>query len=71
MELKGDAALWSVDTYLLASISDALHNANWQRGGGKGMRPTPIKRPNDKQNEQRFGSEPILISEFDEWWEAN
>jgi hypothetical protein len=71
ISIAGDAAFWSIETYIFASILDALNNANWQRGGGKGMRPTPVKRPQDKQKEQRFGSEPILITEFDEWWDSN
>lgn len=37
---------WTVDTYLLAVITDALRGANWQRGGGQGDKPTPIPRPN-------------------------
>lgn len=31
--------------HLLAEAVDALHSANWQRGGGKGNKPDPVKRP--------------------------
>ncbi len=36
---------WTVEAYLLAETVDALHNANWQRGGGRGSRPKPVERP--------------------------
>lgn len=37
----------------------------------RGKEPEPIKRPGIVDNVRRFGSEPIPISEFDEWWENN
>lgn len=39
---------WSLDTHLLASAVEALIAANWQRAGGKGKRPKPLKRPQSK-----------------------
>lgn len=39
---------WSMNTHLLALIADVLAGANWQRGGGKGKRPKPIPRPNER-----------------------
>jgi hypothetical protein len=40
---------WRIDTYLLAAVVDVLQAANYQRGGGKGARPDPVKRPGKKQ----------------------
>lgn len=42
-EVLGDQADWQVDTHLLAHVAFLLAGANWQRGGGKGTRPKPIK----------------------------
>lgn len=36
---------WGESEELLASILDVLQGANWQRSGGRGARPTPVKRP--------------------------
>ena len=41
----GPAAEWSVTDHLLAHAVYLLAAANWQRGGGKGKRPKPIKPP--------------------------
>lgn len=41
---------------------DVLAGGNWQRGGGKGARPKPYPRPNDKPNERRWGT-PIPLDE--------
>lgn len=69
VSVHGEAALWSPDTYLLAMQVDVLHSANWQRSGGKGPRPKATKRPGDSAG-QKLGSEPIPMSEFDDWWES-
>lgn len=42
---RGTSAEWPVSDHLLALILDALHGANWQRGGGKSARPRPVRRP--------------------------
>lgn len=34
---------------ILAGILFAAEGANWQRGGGQGKAPTPVKFPEDKQ----------------------
>ena len=44
----GESAFWTVDTHLLAGVLDALNGANFQRGGGRGKKPTPIPRPGEK-----------------------
>lgn len=36
---------WTFDRHLLAAIVDLLQAANYQRGGGKGTKPTPVPRP--------------------------
>ena len=41
----GESAFWTVDTHLLAGVLDALNGANFQRGGGRGKRPSPVPRP--------------------------
>lgn len=64
-----DSAGWTVTDHLLAAVVDVGQVANWQRGGGKGQRPKPIKRPG-AGNEQKLGKGAIKISEFDDWWEA-
>lgn len=51
--MLGDAADWSVDSYLLARIAHVLAGANWQRGGGKGPKPKPVKTPGSKGRERR------------------
>ena len=45
---------WSAELHMLANVVDLLAAANWQRGGGKGGRPKPVKRPGVKSGE-RFG----------------
>ncbi|ALY08800.1 tail assembly chaperone [Arthrobacter phage Nancia] len=67
--IHGEQSRWKVTDYLLAMVADALHDANWQRGGGKGAQPERVKRPGVKdKSTQSFGSEPIKISEFNDWW---
>lgn len=61
---------WSITDQLLAAVANALHGANWQRGGGKGTRPKPIIPPSEKVS-QTFGRDPIPIRHFDEWWDKN
>lgn len=64
----GDAVAWGATEHLLALIADHLAGANWQRSGGKGTRPTPIKRPGAKSERKSLGSGAIPISDFDAWW---
>jgi len=39
----------SPEMQLLAGIMYALEGANWQRGGGQGTAPKPMKFPDDKE----------------------
>lgn len=41
---------WDVNSHLLARIAHILAGANWQRAGGKGQKPRPIKPPDAKQS---------------------
>lgn len=38
---------WEPSFDFMAAILNSLQWANWQRGGGKGDKPRPIKRPKD------------------------
>lgn len=40
---------WTSSRYLDALTVDLLAGGNWQRGGGKGKRPPPVKRPGQRQ----------------------
>ena len=62
---------WGLAEHLLAVIADALHGANWQRGGGKGKRPKPIPRPGvgPETDEERIGGHDsaLPLDEMAEW----
>jgi hypothetical protein len=45
----GDSVDWSVGDYLLARIAHLAAGANWQRSGGKGPKPKPIKVPDGRK----------------------
>lgn len=45
-------AAWTPEAHLTASAVDALHDGNWQRGGGGVGKPTPIPRPGDETRKQ-------------------
>jgi len=38
---------WTPEMDFLAAITHAVQSANWQRGGGRGPRPKPMKRPKE------------------------
>lgn len=59
-EVEPEKALWGLTDQLMAATVDQLRVANWQRGGAKGERPKPLRRPgigDDKpdQKQRRFG----------------
>ncbi len=56
-------AVWGLKEQLLAVIADALHGANWQRSGGTGARPKPI-RPSDDQPKKQYGAKPLPMDEM-------
>lgn len=63
---------WSTEAQLLAGLFDVLQMGNWQRAQKKSApKPKPIKRPWEKAAKStRLGSDPIPISQFDDWWES-
>lgn len=65
---KEPAEAWTADTHLLARIADLLASGNWQRGGGKGPRPKPIKMPKPGRVEAVPDRE--AIDEFRQWYAA-
>lgn len=61
---------WATTDYLLALIADQLAVANWQRTGKTSGRPKPIPRP-EQDNSEKYGADPIPLSEFNSWWDEN
>lgn len=63
--------MWSTSTMtnlLLASIADIGAMANWQRGGGKGSKPKPIKRPGVGPKVEQIEMDAFdSPAAFDEW----
>ncbi len=55
IEVNG-APPWSNTEVLLALTVDTLRGANWQRGGGKGPKPKPIKIPGSKAAGKKYGA---------------
>lgn len=49
LSVHGERATWGPNEHLLAHLIDVSAVANWQRGGGKGSKPTPVKRPGTDQ----------------------
>lgn len=63
--------MWSIEAQLLAEAVDTLRSGNWQRMQKKSApKPKPIPRPWEKTKATRLGSEPIPISQFDDWWDS-
>ena len=60
--MHGEIADWPLTVQLLARAVDLLASANWQRGGGKGTKPRPIPRPDQKR---RIGSGSMSLDEMD------
>lgn len=62
---------WTVTDHLVALVADTLAVANWQRQGKRNApRPKPLPRPGMKED-RVYGSDPIPLSEFSEWWETH
>ena len=53
--VHGEAAAWGLAEHLLAAVVDVLQFANYQRAGGKGRKPRPVKRPGDGRHVTRHG----------------
>ena len=68
--LRPEAYSFSSDlqhSELLASLFDAVQLFAWMFSK-KGKRPKPYPRPWDASDDQKFGSDPIPISEFNKWY---
>lgn len=62
---------WPITDQLLAEILDTLNTANWQRiGKSYAPRPKRFPRPWEKAKVRRFGSGPIPLSKFNDWWDG-
>lgn len=62
---------WKVTDQLLAALIDLLQIGNWQRAGKKhAPKPKPFQRPWEKPRGRKFGSKPIAMSKFNDWWES-
>lgn len=55
---------------VLALVYDALQGIAFLLKRGKGQRPKRLQRWWEKRKQQRFGSDPIPMSQFDDWWES-
>lgn len=55
--VNGSEVLWKHNEELLAAIVDMIAIGNWQRGGGKGQKPKPVKRPYDEKKAKRTPEE--------------
>lgn len=72
-DLQPELAAWASGTVtadLLAHVVDLLAAANWQRQGKKtAAKPKPLPRPGRAPADgQRYGSAPIPVGDFDDWW---
>ena len=55
---------------VLAVIVDMLNGIAFILKRGKGSRPKRLQRWWEKRKQQKFGREPIPLSQFDAWWES-
>lgn len=62
---------WSTADQLNAMLVDLIAFGNWQRAGRKNApKPKRLTRPWEKKRAQKFGSNPIPISKFNDWWDS-
>lgn len=63
--------VWTIGEQLLAILVDLTGHGNWQRLKKRfAPKPKRLPRPWEKQNTRQLGSDPIPISQFDDWWDA-
>ncbi len=65
---KAEIEEWDSSAWLLAQAVDILSGANWQRGGGRGPKPKPVKRP--KPPRETTADEGLEIEDFKAWYAA-
>lgn len=61
-----EVAAWaSLDVQISALIADLLASGNWQRSGGKGSKPKPLKRPG---SDTKIGGKTVMeLDQMDEF----
>lgn len=69
----GEESAWSVTDHLLALVIDATQQTNYLMQKQLNPKsfvpvPRPVSRPGVKEKGTRLGSDPIPISQFEEWW---
>lgn len=63
--------LWSTTDQILAELVDELRRNSWLTAGkASAPRPKRTPRPWEKPSTKQFGSDPIPLSQFDDWWES-
>lgn len=71
-KVQPELAAWAsgmVLADLLAHAVDLLAGGNWQRAGKRtAPKPKPIPRPGKQAESTKYGSEPIPVKDFDNWW---
>jgi len=55
---------WTPEMDFLAAIAHAVQSANWQRGGGRGPRPKPMKRPKETRKQTSRSFDPKTADEL-------
>ena len=67
--INGPDAEWGLTDHLLALVIDTTQIGNWQRSGGKGSKPKPIKRPGSGPRLEQIEMDSFdSPAAFDEWW---
>ncbi|WP_018658455.1 hypothetical protein [Actinomadura flavalba] len=56
--MNGEASLWSPEMWRLTDLADLIKAGNWQRGGGRGQRPRPERRPSIPQRADDHDDDP-------------
>jgi len=54
---------WTPEIDFLGAVMTAIQWGNWQRGGGRGDKPQPVKRPSEKPKSAK-GSVPNSAAEL-------
>ena len=68
--MNGGTEVPSWGEQVLALVYDAMQGIAFILKRGKGQRPKRLARWWEKRKEHKFGSDPIPLSQFDDWWEA-
>lgn len=56
---------WTPDHDFASAVLSTLRWGNWQRGGGKGPKPEPVKKPKEKRK-PRVKADPVSADELAE-----